>query len=210
MRSPSVRATYAATAVATALAGALERRRPLMVSKSLLMPVLQARPSPPLLRVALAAAWVGDVALLPPASPEDDAAARRRLRRGAAAFAVQQGAYLVAMRRAGITPATRVAVPVAVWMGALASLDARARRSAVDPMIAGYGALLAAMAATAMSSQDPVVARGGASFLASDSTILMRELLLRSHASRALAEGLVLSSYAFAQWSLVDGLTRRS
>lgn len=206
------KAIYAATALATATAGALERRRALVPSKGALMPVLASTVrggrGSGALRVALAAAWAGDVALLPPRRPEDDAAARRRLRRGASAFAVQQSAYLTLMARRGHRPPPAVVAAVGAWLGALAVLDARAREGRPDPVVTGYGLLLGTMAATALGSDDAELRIGGGMFLASDSAILLRERLLTGHRARALAEAFVLLTYADAQWHLVQGLTR--
>lgn len=207
MAQPSLRTVSAVNAVVTAVAGAIGWRRTLAVSKSLIVPLLQDKRMSSTLRVALAGAWAGDVILLPPRIPEDEAAARRRLHRGAAAFAVQQMGYLTLMRRAGISPKAKVAVPVALWLAGIAVLDGRIRGRAPDPWISGYGLLLGTSTITAMSSGDAALRRGGAVFVASDSMIMLRELLLKDPTARAVAEGFVLLSYALAQRSLVDGLT---
>lgn len=203
-RERLLRRGYLVAAAVTSASGAFGWRRTHAVSKAVLVPLLMPGAAVPL-RVALAGAWAGDLALLPPAVPEDDVAARRRLRRGAAAFAVQQAGYLALLRGSGVRPRAQVAVPVGAWLGALAVLDARRQGGRPDVVVTGYGVLLGAVTITAMSGPEPL-REGGAWFLASDSTILLRELLLRRPATRALAEGFVLASYALAQRRLVDGL----
>ncbi|MBZ5735832.1 lysoplasmalogenase [Nocardioides sp. TRM66260-LWL] len=208
----ATKAVYGVVAVATAVAGAREHRPSLVPTKGALMPLLASAVTTGrdrgLLRTALAAAWAGDLALLPPRAPEDDAAARRRLRRGAAAFAVQQAAYLTLLARRGHRPRPAVAAAVGAWLGTLAVLDVRAGGGRPDPVVTGYGLLLGTMAATALGSNDGELRTGGGMFLASDSAILLRELLLSDHRTRALAEAFVLLTYADAQWHLVQGLAR--
>lgn len=223
MRPAPLRVAFAAASAVTAVTGALERRAPLAAAKGSLVPLLAAevaarRPAPRdrgLLLTALGGAWVGDVALLPPAGGDaahavDPTAVRRQLRRGAAAFAVQQAAYLALLARRGHRPRARVAAPVAAWLGVLAVLDAREQHGGrPDPVVTGYGVLLGAMAATAMSSGEARLVRGGAAFLASDSAILLRERFLHGPRARAVAEAFVLASYTDAQRYLVDALTDR-
>lgn len=199
-------------AITAAGAAATGHRRALMVSKSLLVPTLQAgvlarRTGDCSLFLAATAGWLGDIVLLPAASERSPEAERRQLRTGAVAFGVQQVGYSALMWRRGVRPQVRRVAVVAAWLAALATLDARAgSSSAPDWVLTGYGVLLGGMTALAWSSGRGDLRAGGVLFLASDSVILVRELLLTRPWSRAAAEAFVLGTYASAQALLVGRL----
>ncbi|KYH43980.1 lysoplasmalogenase [Branchiibius sp. NY16-3462-2] len=205
---------YVPLAVTTATAGALDRRPVLIATKSALVPTLQVSAwlrggLQPLLCGATTAGWIGDLILLPRAREQSDASQRRQLRSGAIAFGIQQVGYVTLMARGGIRPkASRVAA-VVPWLGGLSALDTLAgESSAPDPIITAYGVLLGGMTTMAWSSPTRAMQIGGVLFLASDSMILIREVLLKRRLPRAAAEAFVLGTYAAAQALLVDELGR--
>lgn len=202
---------FVPTAVVAAVSGALGHRRTHAVSKSLVVPVLQAglaarRQTGWLLLAARGAGWCGDVLLLPPDGDESAADERRRLRRGAVAFGIQQIGYCTLMWRAGVRPTAWRAAVVIAGLGALSALDTVKGDGAPDAVITAYGVLLGAMTTLAWSSGSAQLRAGGLLFLASDAMILVREVLLRNPAGRAIAEAFVLGTYASAQALLVAGL----
>lgn len=205
---------YVPLAVATAAAGALDRRTVLVAVKSALVPTLQVGAwlrgsQDPVLYGATAAGWLGDLILLPRAGEQSAASQRRQLRSGAVAFGVQQIGYVTLMARSGIRPkASRVAA-VVPWLGGLSALDTLGGDSAApDPIITAYGVLLGGMTTMAWSSSTRAMQTGGVLFLASDSMILIREVLLKRRLPRAAAEAFVLGTYAAAQALLVLELGR--
>lgn len=196
----------------TAVAAALERRALLAVTKSALIPTLQLgawlRGSrDPLLFGATSAGWLGDVLLLPREGDRSASDERRQLRCGAMAFGVQQVGYVALMARAGVRPKVARVATVAPWLGGLSILDTlMGDGAAPDPIITTYGVLLGGMTVMAWSSPTTTTSAGGVLFLASDSMILIRELLLKRRLTRGLAEAFVLGSYAVAQALLINGL----
>ena len=214
VRSRPELAVYVPLAVATAAAGALDRRPLLVAAKSALVPTLQVgawlRGSrDPLLYGATSAGWLGDVILLPRREVPSVAAERRQLRSGAIVFGVQQIGYVTLMARSGIRPrASRIAA-VVPWLGGLSALDTLSgESSAPDPIITAYGVLLGGMTTMAWSSPNRAMQAGGVLFLASDSMILIREVLLKARLPRAAAEVFVLGTYAAAQALLVGQVAR--
>lgn len=203
---------YVPLAVTTAVAGALDRRRVLIVAKSALVPTLQVGAwlrgaRNPMLFGSTTAGWIGDLILLPRATAPSPAEERRQLRAGAIAFGVQQIGYLALMARSGVRPKASRVTAVVPWLGGLAVLDARAgESSAPDPIITTYGVLLVGMTTTAWSSPARAMQTGGVLFLASDSMILIREVLLARRVPRAAAEAFVLGTYAAAQALLLGHL----
>ncbi|WP_280273756.1 lysoplasmalogenase [Nocardia wallacei] len=217
------RAAYAAAAAATVFGALTGRDRWQWATKPLLMPLLAADVlhsgdvAPAERRVllgALGAATVGDVLLI---EPDDD----RRLVAGASAFAVMQTGYSVLWCRSGARPRAAVALPrLAAWLGAGALLRAKAPNLAVP--LSAYGATLGtaavlasdpALAPTAKSiagtnlpGRDPRsrLGAGALLFTVSDGLIVLRRLFARTDRSRRLTEGVILATYAAAQYLLTD------
>lgn len=216
-------------ASAVAVAGAVSGRGRLQtVAKPLIAPSLAARVirrwrrgdvdglDATLLLIGLGAATVGDVILI---EPGDDA----RLVRGASAFGVAQSSYTALLRKHGAKPSVRRALPrLAAWGVASGLLSSR------QPEIAGplssYGLSLGT---TAMLAADPILAPGselvlgmprpscdrrswiclgGTVFTMSDGLIVTRRLFLRGETGRRIAEGVILGTYAAAQYLLVEGM----
>ncbi|MBB5914131.1 putative membrane protein YhhN [Nocardia transvalensis] len=218
------RAAFAAAAAATVFGAVTGRDRWQWAAKPLLMPLLAADlvhggadVAPADRRVllgALGAATAGDVLLI---DPDDD----RRLIAGASAFAVMQTGYAVLWRRRGARPLPQVALPrVAAWLGAAALLRAKAPNLALP--LTAYGATLGTaavlasdpalapgsenIAGTTIPGPDPRsrLALGALLFTASDGLIVLRRLFAHSARSRRLTEGVILTTYAAAQYLLTD------
>ena len=142
---------------------------------------------------------------------DSDPTVRRRLmRRGASAFAVQQTGFIGLMLADGVRPRTPQSLGVGAVMAGLGALDT-ASTGEPDPVIVGYGTLLGSMAALALGDggeprHRPPVALGGGYFLVSDAAIIIGEHLARTPAQRAIASGIVLSTYTAALALLVHGL----
>ncbi|MCM6777312.1 lysoplasmalogenase [Nocardia sp. CDC159] len=219
-----LRAAYAGAAAVTVLGAVTGRDRLQWFSKPLLMPLLAAdvrhggRALAPadraLLLGALAAATVGDVLLI---DPDDD----RRLVAGASSFAVMQAGYAALWLRRGARPRVAVAAPrVAAWFGAAALLRVKAP-NLVAPL-AAYGATLGTAAVLASDPELAPAAKtvagmnvpgrdarsrlglGALLFTLSDGLIVLRRLFARSARSRRVTEGVILSTYAAAQYLLTD------
>lgn len=219
VRAQPERAAYVALAVATTVTGALEKHRAQAFVKTPLVPMLQAgllrraggaRPGGlGALLVATTGAAVGDWFMLESERAADDGETRRLLRVGASAFGVQQAGYIGLLARAGARPTKATVLPVVAGLAGLAVLDA-SKTKAPDPVVTAYGLLLGTMTSFALAHRGSGAQRwipvGGAAFLASDATIMIREHLLTSRRSRALAEVFVLTTYTVAQALLVDGL----
>lgn len=218
------RAAYAGAAALTVTGALVGSDRMQWAAKPLLMPLLAAdavrggsglAPADrALLLASLAAATVGDVLLI---DPDDD----RRLVAGASAFALMQSGYAALWWRRGARPGVAVAVPrLAAWLGAGALLRRRAPRLAAP--LSGYGATLAVAAVLA---SDPGLAPGAKTlagmnlpgpdprtrlglgallFTASDGLIVLRRLFARTPRARRISEGVILSTYAAAQYLLTD------
>ncbi|MFC9896965.1 lysoplasmalogenase [Nocardia sp. NPDC127579] len=223
------RAGFLAAAAVTVFGAVTGREKVQWVAKPLLMPLLAADVATAeveldpvdrgLLLGSLAAATVGDVLLI---DPDND----RRLIAGASSFAVMQTGYSALWLRQGARPRPAIAVPrVLACLGAGALLRARAR-SVATPLTA-YGATLGTAAVLAsdpglapdakniaglnLPNPDPRsrLGIGALLFTISDGLIVLRRLFARSPRSRHLAEGLILSTYAAAQYFLADPRVHR-
>ncbi|WP_324192549.1 lysoplasmalogenase [Nocardia transvalensis] len=218
------RAAYVGAAAATVFGAVTGRDRVQWVAKPLLMPLLAAdvlhsgrglaAADRALLLGSLAAATAGDVLLI---DPDDD----RRLVAGASAFAVMQTGYSVLWWRHGARPRGAVALPrVLAWLGAGALLRAQAPNLAGP--LTGYGATLGTAAVLASDPQLAPEAKtvagmniparsprsrlglGALLFTVSDGLIVLRRLFARTARSRRVSEGVILSTYAAAQYLLTD------
>ncbi|MGW5312144.1 lysoplasmalogenase family protein [Nocardia thailandica] len=222
-----LRAGYLAAAAVTVFGAVTGRDRLQWAAKPLLMPLLAAdlalADPPPadkaVLIGALGAATVGDVLLI---DPDDD----RRLVAGASAFAVMQAGYARVWWRRGARPRAAIAAPrVLAWLGAAGLLATRAP-SVAAPLTA-YGATLGTAAVLA---SDPALAPdaravaglnlpgadprsrlglGALLFTVSDGLIVARRLFARSSRSRRVTEGVILATYAAAQYLLTEPAAHR-
>ena len=224
MRPRPFRAAFVGAAAATVFGGLTGRDRWQWATKPLLMPLLAADAcysdaglAPRDRRVllgAFGAATVGDVLLI---DPDDD----RRLMAGASAFAVMQSGYAALWWRRGGRPRVSVAAPrVAAWLGAATLLRAKAPNIAAP--LTAYGATLATagvlasdpalapgaktLAGMPIPSRDPRsrLALGAFLFTVSDGLIVMRRVFARTVCTRRVAEGVILTTYAAAQYLLSD------
>ncbi|WP_406239021.1 lysoplasmalogenase family protein [Nocardia sp. NBC_01009] len=218
------RAGFLVAAAVTVYGAVTGREKLQWLAKPLLMPLLAvdvaldgAELDPTdraLLLGSLAAATVGDVLLI---DPDND----RRLIAGASSFAVMQTGYSALWWRRGGRPHAAVAVPrLVAWLGAGALL--RAKAPGVAAPLAAYGATLGTAAVLA---SDPDVAPhaktvagvnvpgadprsrlgvGALLFTVSDGLIVLRRLFARGERSRRVTEGVILSTYAAAQYLLAD------
>ncbi|MEV0249468.1 lysoplasmalogenase [Nocardia sp. NPDC050712] len=218
------RAGYLAAAAVTVVGAVTGRDTLQWVAKPLLMPLLAAdvATSPAeldpadrkVLLAALGAATVGDILLI---DPDND----RRLIAGASSFALMQTGYAALWLRKGARPLPAIAVPrVAAWLGASTLLRARARTVAtplsVYGLTLGTAAVLASdpglapgaknVAGLNLPDADPRsrLGLGALLFTVSDGLIVLRRLFARSTRSRHLTEGVILSTYAAAQYLLAD------
>ncbi|WP_167478455.1 lysoplasmalogenase [Nocardia arthritidis] len=218
------RAGYLAAAAVTVYGAVRGRDRLQWSTKPLLMPLLAAdvatqgsgmnRADRTVLLGSLTAATVGDILLM---EPDDD----RRLICGASAFAVMQAGYSTLWLRHGARPRPDIALPrLAAWLGAAALMRTKAPNVAVPLTV--YGATLGAAAVLASDPElapeaktiaglnipgpDPRsrIGLGALLFTASDGLIVLRKLFARSERARRLTEGVVLATYAAAQYLLAD------
>ncbi|MGN2635439.1 lysoplasmalogenase [Nocardia takedensis] len=219
-----LRLGYAAAALVT-VAGALTGRDRLQwLAKPLLMPLLAAdvatsevaldRTDRTLLLGSLGAATVGDVLLI---DPDDD----RRLIAGASFFAAMQTGYAALWLRRGARPTVANALPrVGAWLGAAALL--RSKAPAVALPLTAYGATLGTAAVLASdpalapeartvaglnlpdSSAHSRLGLGALLFTVSDGLIVLRRLFARGERARRISEGVILGTYAAAQYLLTD------
>ncbi|MBC7304178.1 MAG: lysoplasmalogenase [Nocardia sp.] len=216
-----LRVAYLAAAAVTVFGAVTGRDRLQWVAKPMLMPLLAADSvtsgglAPDerrLLLGSLAAATVGDVLLL---DPDDD----RRLIAGASSFAIMQTGYSVLWWKRGARPQPAIALPRAIaWMGAAGLLSAKAPGLALP--LTAYGATLGTAATLA---SDPALAPdaknaaglnipnadprsrlgvGALLFTISDGLIILRRLFARDERTRRISEGVVLATYAGAQYLL--------
>ncbi|MFC6011303.1 lysoplasmalogenase [Nocardia lasii] len=220
-----LRVAYVAAAAVTVLGAVTGRDRLQWVAKPLLMPLLAAdtvaggdlAPAErTVLLGSLAAATVGDVLLL---DPDDD----RRLIAGASSFAVMQSGYSLLWWRRGARPRPDIALPrVAAWLGAAALLRAKAPHLTLP--LTAYGATLGTAATLAsdpslapdaktvaglnIPNADPRsrLGLGALLFTLSDALIVARRLFAHDDRTRRLTEGVILTTYATAQYLLVDVL----
>ncbi|MFC4123636.1 lysoplasmalogenase [Nocardia rhizosphaerae] len=219
----ALRAGYLAAAAVTVFGAVTGRDRLQWLSKPLLMPLLAADTFTAaeldpverrLLVGSLAAATVGDILLI---EPDDD----RRLIAGASSFAVMQTGYSVLWWRRGARPLAAIAAPRALaWAGAAGLLRAKAPALAVP--LTAYGATLGTAATLA---SDPGLAPeaknvaglnipngdprsryglGALLFTVSDGLIVLRRLFARDDRTRRLTEGVILATYAAAQYLLTS------
>ncbi|NMN99143.1 lysoplasmalogenase [Antrihabitans stalactiti] len=200
-----------AGATAVTVAGAVTgRERWQQVAKPLIALALAVRalrkgrgPDRALLVGGLAAATLGDVLLI---DPDDDT----KLVQGASSFAVMQCAYTVVLTRHGARPTALAVVPrVLGWAGGGVLLKKQAPQVAAP--LAAYGLTLGT--ATTLASDPalgPSMNVGALLFTGSDALIVVRRLFLRSERARAIAEGVILASYAAAQLFLVESMMRLS
>lgn len=220
----ALRAGYLAAAAVTVFGAVTGRERLQWVAKPLLMPLLAADTvtsgtelDPVERRIllgSLAAATVGDVLLI---DPDDD----RRLIAGASSFAVMQTGYSVLWWRRGARPRPEIAAPrLLAWAGAAGLLRAKAPVLAVP--LTAYGATLGTAATLA---SDPDLAPGAKNiaglnipnsdprsryglgallFTVSDGLIVLRRLFAREERIRRVTEGVILATYAAAQYLLTE------
>ncbi|MFT4048711.1 MAG: lysoplasmalogenase family protein [Solirubrobacterales bacterium] len=221
-RGEPERAVFFAASAALTAAGALRSRRTEEVVKPLVMLSIQAglwrsrkarsASDNALLAVATTASLVGDKLMLEEEFAGDRAEADRWIVRGASAFAVNHVAMIALALKLGARPR---GIDFVLRAGGLAEglyLLATRRRHLLAPL-GSYSALLASMSATMASPQlgpPAALGVGGMSFLASDATILHRQVFLKDEKQRAAAEAFVLASYCLAQRLLIDGLDARS
>ncbi|AFU05986.1 lysoplasmalogenase family protein [Nocardia brasiliensis] len=218
------RAGFLAAAAVTVYGAVTGRERAQWLAKPLLMPLLAAdvatsdvaldKTDRTVLLGALGAATLGDILLI---DPDDD----RRLIAGASSFAVMQAGYTALWLRKGARPRAVIAGPrLAAWLGAAALLRAKAPTVALP--LTAYGATLGTAGVLA---SDPALARdaknvagvnipnadprsrlalGALLFTVSDGLIVARKLFARGERSRRITEGVILTTYAAAQFLLAD------
>ncbi|GAB2522246.1 lysoplasmalogenase [Nocardia heshunensis] len=223
------RAAFVGAAAVTVFGAVTGREKLQWVAKPLLMPLLAAdvvangsyldRTDRKVLLGSLAAATVGDVLLI---EPDDD----RRLIAGASSFAVMQSGYSWLWFRRGGRPRAQIALPrVAAWLGAATLMRFKAPSVAVPLTV--YGATLGTAATLA---SDPDLARdakniagvnvpnadphsrlglGALLFTLSDGLIVLRRIFARGEKSRRVTEGVILGTYAAAQYLLADPRAHR-
>lgn len=173
-----------------------------------------------LLGTALLAALVGDQLMLEEEFAVDERSAETWLKRAVAAFAASHVATSSLALRHGSRPGSAELLPRAVGLAEGVLLLAIRRRHMLGPL-GGYSVLLALMSAVMAAPQltdgtigsDPrrALELGGMFFLASDATILHRQMFLgRESGAGAVAEGLVLGSYCAAQALIYGGLMKLS
>ncbi|WP_227997465.1 lysoplasmalogenase [Nocardia australiensis] len=226
MVSPSrpFRAGFLAAAAVTVFGAVTGRERLQRVAKPLMMPLLAAdvvvegAAIDPVDRTvllgSLGAATVGDVLLI---APDDD----RRLIAGASSFAVMQTGYSALWWRRGGRPHAAIAVPrLVAWLGAGALMRAKAPNIAAP--LTAYGATLGTAAVLAsdpglapdskniagvnIPDHDPRsrLGVGALLFTISDGLIVLRRLFAHGERSRRVSEGVILATYAAAQFLLAD------
>ncbi|MEU1209030.1 lysoplasmalogenase [Nocardia sp. NPDC005825] len=223
------RAAFVGAAAVTVYGAVTGRERLQWAAKPLLMPLLAAdvvangtRMDPAdrtVLLGSLAAATVGDVLLI---EPDDD----RRLIAGASSFAVMQTGYSWLWWRRGARPRLAIAGQrLGAWLGAATLMRLEAPTVALPLTV--YGATLGTAATLA---SDPELARdakniagvnvpnadprsrlglGALLFTVSDGLIVLRRIFARGEKSRRITEGVILGTYAAAQYLLADPRAHR-
>ncbi|MFI2478227.1 lysoplasmalogenase [Nocardia xishanensis] len=218
------RTGFLAAAAVTVFGAVTGRDRLQWLAKPLMMPLLAADVATSgvdvdptertILLGSLGAATLGDILLI---EPDDD----RRLIAGASSFAVMQAGYSTLWWRRGARPLAPIALPrVAAWLGAAGLL--RAKAPTVAAPLTAYGATLGTAAVLA---SDPSLAPGAKNiaglnipdadprsrlglgallFTLSDGLIVLRRLFARTSRSRRATEGVILATYAAAQYLLAD------
>lgn len=218
IRSRADLLAYLPVAATTTVAAVVGRDRVHLVSKMLVAPTLAAgvlatrsercsRRNGTLL-AALAGSTVGDWFMYR-SSRTTGQTSRQQMRLGASAFGVQQVGLVGLLVHDGARPRAVPAATAAVVMAGLAVLDSDG--GAPDPVLGTYGALLGSMSALAMGEGSSpragrAIALGGALFLLSDAAIIVGQSIADTPARRAVADGVVLSTYTAALALLVHGL----
>ncbi|MEU6584594.1 lysoplasmalogenase [Nocardia sp. NPDC046763] len=223
------RAAFVGAAAVTVFGAVTGREKLQWAAKPLLMPLLAAdvavngaslhRTDRTVLLGSLAAATIGDVLLI---DPDDD----RRLIAGASSFAVMQTGYSWLWFRRGGRPRAQIVAPrLAAWLGAATLMRFKAPAIAVP--LTAYGATLGTAATLA---SDPELAPdaknfagvnipnadprsrlgvGALLFTLSDGLIVLRRIFARGEKSRRISEGVILGTYAAAQYLLADPRAHR-
>lgn len=224
------RAAYVGAATVNVVSSALGAEKVRKASKTLLMPLLAAsvvrrrhetRPAVTAgLLIGLAGGWLGDLVLMP---------RKNDLNKGAAAFAVNQIAYIKMLHDAGARPNRfRSLARYPLW--AASTAGAAFTRPDLLPAAAGYGLLLTT---TSMLGDDPVlesadaagparpvgaagelaegdprygIGHGGNLFLVSDALLMLRALVGEEGVVGKLLDAGVMDTYTAAQLLLVDGI----
>ena len=210
------RAGYVGASLVNVVSSALGAEKPRKASKTLLMPLLAAsvvrrrhetKPAVTAgLLVGLAGGWIGDLVLMPRVND---------LNKGAAAFAVNQVAYIKMLHDAGARPNRfRARARYPLWAASVAG--AALSRPDLLPAAAGYGALLTT---TSMLGDDSVlvagleegdprfgVGHGGNLFLVSDALLMLRALVGEDSVVGKVLDAGVMDTYTAAQLLLVDGI----
>ena len=224
------RAAYVGAATVNVVSSALGAEKVRKASKTLLMPLLAAsvvrrrhetKPAVTAgLLIGLAGGWLGDLVLMP---------RKNDLNKGAAAFAVNQIAYIKMLHDAGARPNRfRSLARYPLW--AASTAGAAFTRPDLLPAAAGYGLLLTT---TSMPGDDPVlesagaagparpvgaagelaegdprygIGHGGNLFLVSDALLMLRALVGEEGVVGKLLDAGVMDTYTAAQLLLVDGI----
>ena len=170
-------------------------------------------PRSPAVAVGLAGSWAGDVALMVDGP--------RAFRAGVASFAVAHGGYVAALAphvsRERMLASRRVRLMAGSTLASAPLMGLAAHR--VDPRlgvpVTAYTLTVASMAAVTQAvGSDPATRRllavGGAVFLASDTVLGTRDLVLagRPDASTRWMERVVMATYTLAQALLAVGFRR--
>lgn len=209
---------YLPAAATTTVAAVVGHDRAHLVSKMLVAPTLAAGVVATrtgrrggrnaTLLAALAGSTAGDWFMYR-SSRTTGEESRHQMRLGAGAFGVQQLGLVGLLVRDGARPRPIPSASAAVVMAGLAVLDSDG--GPPDPVLAAYGTLLGSMSALAMGEGSSprlgrAVALGGALFLLSDAAIIVGQQLADTPVRRAVADGVVLSTYTAALALLVHGL----
>ena len=222
------RAGYVGAATVNVVSSALGAEKIRKASKTVLMPLLAAsvirrrhetKPAVTTgLLVGLTAGWIGDLVLMP---------RNNDLNKGAAAFAVNQVAYIKMLHDAGARPNRfRALTRYPLWAASVAG--AAFTRPDLLPAAAGYGLLLtgtsmlgddstlvdgltspADLAPGAdLAAADPRfgIGHGGNLFLISDALLMLRALVGEEGVVGKLLDAGVMDTYTAAQLLLVDGI----
>ncbi|MEV6770570.1 lysoplasmalogenase [Nocardia sp. NPDC051030] len=223
------RAAFVGAAAVTVFGAVTGRDKLQWAAKPLMMPLLagdviaNGGDLDPLDRTvllgSLAAATVGDILLL---EPDND----QRLVTGASSFAVMQTGYSWLWWRRGARPRPEIAGQrLAAWLGAAALM--RAKAPGVAAPLTAYGATLGTAATLAsdpglapdakniaglnIPNSDPRsrLGVGALLFTVSDGLIVLRRIFARTPQSRRVSEGVILGTYAAAQYLLADPRAHR-
>ncbi len=218
IRSRADLLAYVPAAVTTTVAAMTGHHRTHATSKMLIAPTLavgvlgtrseRCAGRTSTLLVALLGSTVGDWFMYR-SSRTTGELSRQHMRLGASAFGVQQIGLIGLLHHDGARPGPVPVATAATVMAGLAVLDSDG--GAPDPVLGGYGVLLGSMSALAMGEGSSpragrAIALGGALFLLSDAAIIIGESVAGTPAGRAVAEGVILSTYTAALALLVHGL----